>query len=689
MSLRLGVDVGGTFTKAVAFDTVAGDVVAQAISPTTHSHKQGVAAGVVDVVRRLTDELGSERVDLVTHSTTQAVNAMLEGDVVTVGIVAMAGGRDIGKTRDLAMNPRIALADGHKLNTVAEFVDVTNGLTFERARDVVVRLRDAGAGAIAAAVAFAPDDPTHEETVAAAAESLGMPVTMSIDLTGLYGLELRTITAVLNASIVPIALRTADVVEAGVSKCGVKSPVMVMRGDGGATDLSGFRAAPARTLYSGQAASVAGVLRTLRIDNAVILEVGGTSTNVAAIHNGQPALSYVRVASHSTAVRALDVRVIGVAGGSMLRSRRRGVYGVGPRSAHISSLPYASFLAPHELAGSEVELVSPRDGDPTDYLVLKLADGRRAALTMTCAANALGIVADTDYARADLASATAAFDVVGAWMKLPGSEVARRMVEAATQTVGDLVARVIKDHKLVNPSIIAVGGGAGGLGRAVSTGMGLQIQVPQHAEIISAVGDALSLIRAERERAMPDANPLEIDQLVQEVEAEVVAAGAAVSTVESRVEHIANRGAVRVTVTGAVGLSSGAVPGRPEMTENDIEGLATSLELALTEQVGSYWLATSTHGARNVLFDRYGDIVIDIHGDVIHLPNPDVESTLEQALKHNRRNAGPMVLEPHAWVVSGSRFMQLPSSNVKSMLDTVSLLARDTDTPATVLVGRE
>ena len=72
-----------------------------------------------------------------------------------------------------------------------------------------------------------------------------------------------------------------------------------MRGDGGATDLEGFRREPARTLYSGPAASVAGVLRHSRVHDGIVIEVGGTSTNVAAIIAGRPALSYVRVASHS------------------------------------------------------------------------------------------------------------------------------------------------------------------------------------------------------------------------------------------------------------------------------------------------------------------------------------------------------------------------------------------------------
>src|SRR5262249_46769530 len=160
--------------------------------------------------------------------------------------------------------------------------------------------------------------------------------------------------------ILPIAVGIEEFVERGVAAAGLHSPVMVMRGDGGAIDADGFRREPARTLYSGPAASVAGVLRFSRVTDAVIVEVGGTSSNVAAIKNGKPALSYVQVASHATAIRALDVRVIGVAGGSMLRARRNKVYGVGPRSAHIAGLPYTCYLDAGDVEGAAVELVAPR-----------------------------------------------------------------------------------------------------------------------------------------------------------------------------------------------------------------------------------------------------------------------------------------------------------------------------------------
>ena len=229
--------------------------------------------------------------------------------------------------------------------------------------------------AICVAEAFSPDDDTNENTVADLVAEHGLPVCTSSELSGLYGLELRTVTAAINASIIPIALGTADVVERGVADVGVASPVMVMRGDGGATDLPGFRRAPARTLYSGPAASVAGALRHTGVVDGIVVEVGGTSTNVAAIRRGHPALSYVTVASHATALRAIDVRVIGVAGGSMLRVRRKKVYGVGPRSAHIAGLPYVCFSDPEQLADVHAVEIAPVADDPPDYLVVESPTG--------------------------------------------------------------------------------------------------------------------------------------------------------------------------------------------------------------------------------------------------------------------------------------------------------------------------
>ena len=192
------------------------------------------------------------------------------------------------------------------------------------------------------------------------------------------------------------------------------------------------------------------------------------------------------------------------------------------------------------------------------------------------------------------------------------------MLAASTQAIGDLVASVIHDHHLERPVIVAVGGGAGGLGRAVAGAMKLDIVVPESAEVISAIGDALSLVRAERERTFNQPTPAELQALVAEVEAEAILAGASASTLDVRVEQVVERGAVRVTVTGAVGLNSGAVPGRQPATRAEVSALATARQYADVAPLGQYWFATRLdHGGNVAVFDLYGDLVIDVAGETV------------------------------------------------------------------------
>jgi hypothetical protein len=550
------------------------------------------------------------------------------------------------------------------------------------------------------AEAFATEDSSNESTVARIAGEAGLPVCTSTEMSGLYGLELRAVTAALNASILPIALRTAGVVADGVAAAGIAAPVMVMRGDGGATDLDGFRREPARTLYSGPAASVAGVLRHTRVDDGIIIEVGGTSTNVAAIRSGRPALSYVRVASHSTAIRAVDVRVVGVAGGSMLRSRKGKVYGVGPRSAHIAGLRYASFLEPDELDGGRAELFAPRHDDPTDYLGIRLASGELIGLTNTCAANALGIVEASDYAHGSVEAAGRAFAIAGAHLRLDGAEVARRMLEASGNAVAELVAAVAKEHHLDRPHVVAVGGGAGGLGRHVARMLGLGCTVPDHAEVISSVGDALSLVRAERERTIRNPTAADIAELVAAAREDALAAGAAVDSLDVRFEADPERSQARAIATGAVVLHAGAVPGRTPIAEDE-----ATLLLAAEGCDGTpgrrdrFWWATATRDAegrpvgghrhgdgmqRLVVLDRFGDVALDEVGvPVVTEPGGPLDQ-LNAAIEAHTRHLGPVNLPPTAWVLVDNQLLEIGSGDVAATV--ADLVA---DAPAVVLVTRE
>jgi N-methylhydantoinase A len=679
VGVRIGVDVGGTFTKAVAVDSITGEVVARSVVPTTHSALEGVASGIVACVAEVAATVGSANVELVTHSTTQAVNALLEGDVAKVGVFGLGRRPDLAKVRRRTSLSKVELSAGKSLPAIPVFFDVTEHLDEHAVHDALDRLVAQGIGAVSVAEAFSPDDDRNEQTIVQIARDAGLPACASTELSGLYGLELRAVTAAVNASILPIAVRTAGYVERGVRDAAIDATVMVMRGDGGATDLDGFREAPVRTLYSGPAASVAGALRSGSITDGVIVEVGGTSTNVAAVRDGRPLMSYVTVASHATALRAVDVRVVGVAGGSMLRVRGRRVHAVGPRSAHIAGLPYACFLDPAQLAGAVVEVIAPLAGDDDDHLVLRLADGGRAAITVTCAANALGVPVEGDHAWTPTAveAATAAFEVAGEWCRLEGAEVARRMMTAASDAVCELVHTLVSRQKLRTPSIVAVGGAAGGLGRYVAARMHMTCSVPADAEIISSIGDALSMVRAERERTVSSLTADVVRQLSVEAENEALAAGAAPGTVEVRVEEVPERGTVRAIATGTVGLRTGALPGQT---------LVTREHLAHREQVdaggvieaGTFWLVAQR--GHLTIIDRFGDPIATVKGERTTIPE------LAADVQRLTRYRGPVTLRPTIWLISGGRIAELAGDD---MIDAATALHDPDDAAEVVVVGKK
>jgi N-methylhydantoinase A/oxoprolinase/acetone carboxylase beta subunit len=675
--VRVGVDVGGTFTKAVAVDSATGELVARSVLPTTHTAAAGVAEGVVACVAAVADEVGADSVELVTHSTTQAVNALLEGDVTKVGVFGLGRRPDLSKVKRRTSLSSVELSAGKRLPASPVFFDVTDGLDPADVQRELARVVADGAGAVSVAEAFSPDDDRNEQTVVQIAREAGLPACASTELSGLYGLELRAVTAAVNASILPIAVRTAGFVEQGVRDAHIDATVMVMRGDGGATDLAGFREAPVRTLYSGPAASVAGALRSGAITDGVIVEVGGTSTNVAAVRDGRPLMSYVTVASHATALRAVDVRVVGVAGGSMLRVRRGGVYAVGPRSAHIAGLPYACFLPPSQLEGASASLVAPRDGDDPDHVVLRLTDGSQAALTVTCAANALGITQEGDHAWTPTAQAAALAGLRAAKgvCSLEPTTIAERMLYAASEAVCELVHTLVRSQHLRTPTIVAVGGAAGGLGRHVAARMGFPCVVPAGAEIISSIGDALSMVRAERERTVSALTAEVVRQLSAEAEAEALAAGAAPGSVEVRIEEMPERGTVRAIATGAVGLRTGALPGQTligaaELTSRSPEAVVAS--------AGLFWLVS--HKDEITIVDRYGDPVATIKGERCAVG--ELAGTVERLTRYR----GPVTLRPTIWLISGGRIAELASGD---MIEAATKLHDPNDPSEVLLVGRK
>jgi N-methylhydantoinase A len=586
MAVRIGVDVGGTFTKAVAIDE-RGDVVARAVVPTSHSAPDGIASGTVAALAEAQRQLsagGHGAVSVVGHSTSLAVNSLLEGDVAKVGLISFGAGRDAGLARRRTDVGRLALAPGRSIAPRYAFLDLDGGPLPARVEQVLDEMVAAGVTSIAASAPYSPEDPSAELAVLEAADRRGLPACAGHQLSGMLGLELRTASAVLNAAILPRARAAARVVSAGMAAAGIDAPLLVLRGDGGATDLASFAGAPIFSLFSGPAASVAGALHHLQLVDGIVLEVGGTSTNVCVIRDGRPSVSYVRVGDRTTALRSIDVWVAGVAGGSLARLGRRGVTGVGPRSAHIAGLRYACFADPAELAGARARLVGPLDGDTPDHLVVDAAGGSFAP-TVTCAANAVGAVAPGSYAAGSRDAATLAFAAAGEAIGRDGEWLAAQVLARAAESLAGTVKAAASSAglDLRGAQLVGVGGGAGALVQLVGERLAMGATLADNAEVLSSIGAARALIHAVHELSVSAATADDLGSAIEAAEAAAIAAGAAPSTIETRTEFDAQRRTLRATATGSLPLESRAVGG--PVAPESLVGIAAARLASSPERV--------------------------------------------------------------------------------------------------------
>ena len=123
--VRIGIDVGGTFTDAVAIDNSTYEIIAKEKIPTTHNSKEGVAEGIITVLQNILRKNGiaPEEVVFIAHGTTQATNALLEGDVATTGILSMGSGLEAARAKSVSDIGNIPLALGKELKTFFEFVE--------------------------------------------------------------------------------------------------------------------------------------------------------------------------------------------------------------------------------------------------------------------------------------------------------------------------------------------------------------------------------------------------------------------------------------------------------------------------------------------------------------------------------------------------------------------------------------
>jgi N-methylhydantoinase A/oxoprolinase/acetone carboxylase beta subunit len=696
-ALRVGVDVGGTFTKAVAVVPHPFALRARAVVPTTHHHADGVTAGVAEALARLFAELGDDAraVELVAFSTTQAMNALLEGDVADVGVVGIGRAPDLRPARKRTAVGDVALAPGRALRTRHVFLDATDGLDDTAIDAALDGLVAAGCGAIAASGAFAVDAPEAERRVAERARERGLPTCAGHELSGAYGLELRTVSAAINASILPLMERTARIVQEVLEQAKIDVPLLVLRGDGGAMSLEAFGRAPSLSIGAGPAAGVAAALHELELTNGIVLECGGTSSNVSVVDGGRTVLRTLKVIGRPTAIRSVDSWVVGAAGGSMARLKRRSIAEVGPRSAHVAGLPYACFADAAALEGAALELVAPRAGDPETYAAIRTRDGQLYALTATCAANALGLVPAGAHAAGSRAAALAAFAPLAARLKTSAEGAARALLDTAVAKIAGAVEEAAKAHGFgPDVPVVALGGSGPALAGEVARVLGRPLQTPGHPEVLSSVGAALSLVRVEVVRSASGDGAVAA-QATQAAERECVAAGAAPETVRVETRYDAREGQVRAVATGAVALERGAAGRAPVDEPAQHRAAARALGIA-AEQIQlvattDYYRVYCENGSGPVaVVDGLGTVPLAERARrVVTGRKHDVLAGLGDAVAESTLQLGVGDVLPRVALVCGSRIVDASDARrADDILTTAHTALADHDGPAVAVIWR-
>ena len=334
MAYFLGVDTGGTYTDAVILDEAADRVIGTAKSLTT---RVDLALGIGRAVDAALLDAGVAAADiaLVSLSTTLATNALVEGQGGRVALVFIgfdAGDLERGGlTEALKGDPVIRLDGGHS-HTGAEKV----ALDLVALEAAVTEFGPCVMG-FAVASHFATRNPAHE----IAARDLirrvtGRPVTCSHELSANLNGPKRALTAVLNARLIGMIERLVAASERHLASIGIAAPLMVVRGDGALISAAMVRERPIETILSGPAASIVGARWLTGAMDALVSDIGGTTTDVALLRGGLPEIDPegARVGGFRTMVEAVAMRTTGLGGDSEVHLITEGLDGglrLGPR----------------------------------------------------------------------------------------------------------------------------------------------------------------------------------------------------------------------------------------------------------------------------------------------------------------------------------------------------------------------
>jgi N-methylhydantoinase A len=508
MTYTIGIDVGGTFTDIVVATADGRTITAKAAS-TPRNQADGVLDGLSGAAASLNvtlHDLLAATVRIV-HGTTVATNALLEGKAARVGMLTTEGHRDIIEMREglkpdrynLRMAPPEPLVPRHLRLPVRERMRADG--TVETALDqaalerAVAQLAVEGVQAVAVCFLHSWRNPAHEQAATAAAKARLQRayVTASSDVLPQIKEFERFSTTVANAAVGPVIENYLGRLQSRLALAGFSGELLIILSHGGVVSLPEAVRVAAGTALSGPAGGIAAAVALAKQGagrDLIAFDMGGTSTDIALVRDGAPALSGGKtVANARIALPGLDIVTLGAGGGSIGRIDRGGILAVGPESAGADPGPACYGQGGTAATVTDANLVLGYL-DPANFL------GGHRRLDMAAANEAVRCVAE----RLGLSVEAAAFGI--------HRLVSTRMADGV---------RIATVRRGVDPrgyTLLAFGGAAGLHVTAVAAELGIgRVVVPVAASVLSAWGMLNTDLRIELMRSQSQTRGIEPDAL--------------------------------------------------------------------------------------------------------------------------------------------------------------------------------
>lgn len=461
--MLLGIDVGGTHTDAVLIDEKKGIVSKFKVK----TDKANLLDTIITALKEVTSGYDVKKITNVNLSTTLSTNAIVEDRLEKTALIISSGpGID---PSNFSIGKNTYIIDGsidHRGNEVAS-------LDKKSLQKAIDECRKDGVKVFAAATKFSTRNNCHETEIAESIGGAADYITLGHELSSQLSFPRRAATAYYNSAVWRIYNKFIDAIIGGMESIGIEAPVNILKADGGTMPLGVSRKIPVESILSGPAASIMGIIALSSIkEDSVILDIGGTTTDIAIFASGSPLIERdgTSLDGVPTLVRSLQNRSIGIGGDSTIRVK-----------------------------GSNVTVGPDRSGPC-------MADGGEIP-ALVDALNYRGIIKYMDTERS-----AEGIKKLSAEAELPADEIAEKAVSYAIRTIRDEISRILEElnqkpvytiHEMVHGQKITpkkmylIGGPA----RAISAVMsdGIEILVPENHDVANAIGAALARTTFETE----------------------------------------------------------------------------------------------------------------------------------------------------------------------------------------------